>query len=194
MRIFLFGIAVILTIGVLFVAFKPLSPHDYIEWVEDYNNGWHHSVGQDGWVIDVQQEPLTYVALHRFGKTLTPKLLKSFVREQEGEYYFSIKLSRSDGKDAIDYYGKEQREAILYYYSFEFQNAFFLIDNRGKEVKPSLFHFERDNTLKQARSFLITFDGTHLEELSKMVIHSKLLSSKPIEIQLSTAKLPDFTL
>ncbi len=193
MRIFLIGLIFIGLAISLFIIFKPLTPKQYVKWVEDYDNGWHKKIVQDNWIIDAQKQPLPYVALNRYGASITKEELESFVIEQQGEQYYVFKIARNDGKDLVKYYGEDQRKSTLNYFSFTFQEAIKLRSN-GEEIAPNLFHFERDNNLNNSRSFLLSFNKPKKDGLHTLIINSSILSSNPIEIPIEGKELPAFKL
>ncbi|MCF6361064.1 MAG: hypothetical protein L3J29_09925 [Cyclobacteriaceae bacterium] len=177
----------------LFMMYKPLTPQQYIKWVEGYENGWHQKTIYNDWIIDVQKQPLPYVALNRYGVTISDEDLDFFLKEQQEEQYYIFNIARNDGKDLIEYFGEDQRKSTLNYFSFTFQKAIKLSSN-GKEISPNLFHFERDNNLSNSRSFLLSFNKPPKEGLTTLIINSPLLSPTPIKIPIEGKKTPAFTL
>lgn len=83
------------------------------------------------------------------------------------------------------------KEAAIYYLSYDLPKAMFIEGNTGEHIKPLFFHFERSFDLKTSRKFLVSFDLSEVAEKSDLwfVVDQHYFGKKPIRVNLNELAL-----
>jgi hypothetical protein len=123
-----------------------LPVNDYMNWVEDKNNGLLIEKNIGAITFSALYKPYSYLAVLELRKdSINEKKLKEKEKEYEGLQYFTFKIAANDQQQELlrvnagsesDYYSR------LEYFSFEMQHDFKLIEGRDT-LDCALYHFER---------------------------------------------------
>jgi hypothetical protein len=162
-----------------------LDPNEYVEWVEDVQNGWRviETRGQLG--FDIQCQPEDYLRLKTNGET-------KFIPDSLQMAFFEVSIrSASMGEDWLTtgYSGYEIQQRI-YYFAYLFEQDIFL-DVNGERTPCRVFHFERAASPGVAHKFLIGFQ-TALEsrKTHTLVMETDFLSTLPLRFRFSPKPKP----
>jgi hemerythrin-like domain-containing protein len=183
MRIVLLRLAYF-TFGLLiFCTCQPkLSQEEFLQWVNNYNNGLHVKHTFNGVVYDAQYlPPQARNSLHKNPDPTT------------GLQHITLRIVAQDGTDVLKRHATSAQDVQLneYYYSYLFQEHIFL--EQGDSLLPcALFHFERNVDQTNSRVFNLAFENE--EETQReffLIIKSDRLSAFPVRIKFTRNTLPD---
>jgi hypothetical protein len=165
---------------------RQLDKVNYIQWVQDYDNGLHVRKTVSEFVFDLQYQPAHYATLVADG---APTAITN-----DSMQYYVLKISlRDSSKDLLLYNVRDNtdQQRTFYYYSYLFQHDIFLEEN-GSRLPCVLFHFEQ-NDLRIERTFILGFEhlpGKQDIKESKLVIDAGQFGSLPIKISVSKENIP----
>lgn len=183
----------LMLVGLVLPGCGPMSVEDYVAWVKDYDNGLHQQRAVGEYVFDTQFKPIAYMMLKQNqGKLPTAQALEEYKTEAEGEVYFDLKLGPKSGNvDLLRFNAASQDEyqQRVYYFSFKFQESIYL-EQDGKKIPCSAYHFERAYNLKNNRSFLLGFSNVDIAKPASLVIDSDLLKTGPVKFNFDWKELP----
>lgn len=153
---------IILLVGALFSCGKHTSmlPHDYMQHVQNPENGLHQSKDTGPFLLDVQYQPLEYVCLIQNGSSeISKKQLTALESEFEGLMYFKISISSKEGVDPLmaGLSDSTQLENRILYLSGEASKDFYLLQQTDT-VKCVLHHFERNYGLAPRLDIMLAFE------------------------------------
>lgn len=166
-----------------------LDEHAFSRWMTDYDNGLHVRRASGDYLLDLQFTPASYVALHEnSGGDFRVR-----VKELEDLQYYTLTIGLSDSNDDFLNHGirdQQEKQRLLYYYSYLFQDDITLEDN-GTVLPCVLYHFERSADMKNSRTFVLAFENPYRESTeSKVVIQSPAIGALPVKIKVSKTNIP----
>jgi hypothetical protein len=175
--------------AVLWSCSGSLERDEYIQWIEDYNNGLHVRKTVNEFGFDLQYHPPAYVTL------MNPS--QSDDGNQQGFQQYVLRIALADQSTDIVTYSaqslsdKQQRQ---YYFSYLFQNDVYL-EQDGKQIPCVLFHAEQSD-LNKSRAFILGFESAPGKEndASVLVINSPLFGSLPVKIKILKQNIPSLKL
>lgn len=138
---------------------RSLGPADYVNWVEDPENGLHITKAVGETTIELQYKPQDYQVLKDNPQTeLSLDEFKSQQAEISDMQYFTLRISNSKGGDLLrsDASGVSDFSQRLAYFSSAMQKDISLIDGKDT-VKCLLFHFERSYGIDPRSTFVLGF-------------------------------------
>jgi len=164
---------------------QDLDRAEYINWVQDYENGLHAKKTFSEFIFDIQYQPTSYVALLNEN---TPTAQSSTLEH----YILRIALAEPT-MDVVSYSANSQSEKQerLYYFSYLFQHDIYL-EVEGKRIPCVLFHSEPTD-LKKVRTFVLGFEsgeGNVSPGEVTFVIDSPKFSSLPIRVKILQQDIP----
>jgi len=172
-----------------------MEKHEFIQWVEDYDNELHQKQSVNGITLDLQYTPHSYLLIQRKGSELEYPPSS----DDGGEMiYFTLRLWVDDQSvDVFDYkaISVEDKQRKLYYFSYLFQEDIHLRScEQNRNV--ALFHFERSN-LKPQKTFVIAFESPdQIEKCESLTfeITSDIINSLPVKFNINIKDIPTLTL
>lgn len=173
-----------------------LMPFDYINWVEDHENGFIQSKTIKDYTFTAFFKPLPYLVLKELEKSrsITPKNYQNLLKEYGNFRYFTFRISKLNNdqeflKEGLvsqaEYYSK------LEYYSFQMQEQITLIED-SKVLPCVLFHFERSFDASPYLTFVIGFNMGDKKSLKVqddivLVYEDKMLGVGKINLTIPTS-------
>jgi hypothetical protein len=136
-----------------------LEPTDYINWVENADNGFAVTKQLSKYKFELQYKPLEYVVLQdNYGKLFSEKEMKKSMRDIEDMQYFTFRISDENGGDLLrdEITAVEQFSSRLAYFSSEMQKDVKLIESNDT-LPCLLFHFERTYGVDPRSTFVLGF-------------------------------------
>lgn len=173
---------------------EDLRPSDYVQWVNNPENGLLKKKIIPPLTVEVLYKPLAYIVANEERSNAIPKeVYEQRVKELGSLQYYTLKLGIIDENLDVTNYevtnNAEQQER-LNYLSFAMQKDIKLID--GKDTLPcKLFHFERSYDLSSARTFVLAFDQleTNQNQSKTLVLDLPYFKTGPIKLNYKTADL-----
>lgn len=139
----------------------PLTPSEYVEWVENKQNGMTVTKKLNDIVFNLLYKPDGYEALIRVkGDSLTNENINSVKNELKGLQYYTLSISTQDNKGELLKHKLETTDEYyrrIEYCSFNMQNDIKLIEN-GDTLDCKLFHFERVFSVAPEATFVLAFE------------------------------------
>ncbi|MBO9702038.1 MAG: hypothetical protein J7604_17655 [Sporocytophaga sp.] len=179
---------------------KTLKAGEYIQWIEDKNNGLIDSRDFDDLNYYVQYKPIDYVTLKTLGPDgLNKKIFSETKKEYEGMQYFTLTLSnRSSQEDLLRYdvTGSEEYQHRVSYFAFDAQNDIKLIQGTDT-LYCKLYHFERTYNIGPFVSLLMGFDMPSKKNQSSdkiLTFHDRAFGNGIIKLKIKSEnveKIPD---
>lgn len=172
-----------------------LDKKAYIKWVKDPRNGLLVKENVNEYAIELQYTPAEFVILQS-GEDLTKEELQEALEEYQHLQYYTLRVSTLSSQDFIEFAtaSKEERQKKLYYFSYHFQNDI-EIEEDGERYPCVLFHFERNGSLKNSRTFILGFEnkGSVPVAESKVIINSAYFGS-PVTMSVKKENIPNVRL
>ncbi len=192
-----FGIAILAcsAFGLAQCAADPqLTPVQYVNWVENPENGLRVSTAADDFVFTLQYQPIAYnVAREERQPTLSKALLEQETREREGLLYFMFRIALANGQGGslLKYRIQEpgEFEQRIAYCASAMQQDFSLAV--GTDTLPCLlFHFERTYDIAPYSTFLLGFQKPADPEQDLHLRYTdKLFGLEPVSLTIKAAAL-----
>ena len=167
-----------------------LSVEDYIEKVTSLENGYYKRKEVGPYKVEIQYTPVEYLAIKKEKGKPTEATLTKMQTDLAKTVQLNFRLGVKDQTTDLLEFGirnMKEYEARMKYFSFEFQNDIYL-EQEGKKIPCTMFHFERIYKLKSNRSFTIGFDEVNPNEPFKVVIDADVLKTGPFKIDFSERK------
>lgn len=163
-----------------------LTPLDYVKWVEEKENGLHHTLTIKNVQYTAQYKPIDYVIANEIRKEVIDQSEYNKKREElDGFDYFTFKVSL-DGKHSVLEASKanpEQYDQLVQYFAFSMQHDFKLVTSTDT-ISCGLYHFERAYGMVPFDSFVLGFKKDENQILQKTLIYNdKILGTGPVKIQ-----------
>ncbi len=141
----------------------PLAPSEYVEWIENRQNGMATTKKLNDIVFSLLYKPDAYEALVRLkGDSLTETTLNDVKKELKGMQYYTLRIATLDNKGELLKHKLETTDEYyrrIEYCSFKMQDDIKLIDN-GDTLPCRLFHFERVFSVAPEATFVLAFEDT----------------------------------
>lgn len=152
-----------------------LKPEEYINWVEDSENGFLLEKDINEFSYVALLKPMDYSALVEMAvlEKINPDKFKEVRKTYEGMDYFTFKISCSETKDELLRYKSSSSSEYfnrLEYFSFKAQNDFSLLSGTDT-LACQLFHFERSFGMAPVLTFVIGFPKQESNRGSKTLIY-----------------------
>lgn len=175
---------------------KPLTPVEYVNWINDESNGLTKKVVKGNFEVSVQYRPSEYMALLETRNQVTDEATFLDVKKQyEGSKYFVLKLKKVAGQgdplqdpenQNTDYYTR------LKYFSEDIKYDLYVISD-GDTMPCKIVHLERTYKLTPYTNLLLAFDDKK-EAIDKadnltFVYEDRVLELGKLTFDLSTADL-----
>ncbi|PCJ87069.1 MAG: hypothetical protein COA57_05165 [Flavobacteriales bacterium] len=149
---------IVLMIGLESCGKKQLKPMQYINYVENDNNGLKVVRKMGDYVLTAQYEPYKYLALKELKKTnMTLPEINEKVNQMGSLQYFTVKMSHRDGGDFMKRNAAHgQYNKKVQYLSFGIKNDFKLLYDMDT-LECVLHHFERTYGVSPYVTFVLGF-------------------------------------
>lgn len=170
-----------------------LDANEFIDWVKDTENGLHRVKVLPPYDFDAQLKPIAYVAFQEKGGKLSKAEFDKITEAEKDILYIDLQIGLKDSEmDLLQYKseGLVDYKERLYYYSFRFEHDIYLEQN-GKKIPCTMYHFERSFNLKGSRRFLLGFESADALHPITLVINSDILGVGTVKIKFNnTQELP----
>src|SRR5690606_37110039 len=124
---FFHGLFFSTTMWLLQACSGPLEKASYVDWVQSYENGLHIRQSVDDYIFDVQYKPLDYVALQSLQEPFSDQQFQQKRKDLGELQYYTLTVSPQKGQgDLLSGYSLEEKQRILYYFSYLFQDELYL--------------------------------------------------------------------
>lgn len=183
--------------------FSPVTPGDYVRWVEDADHGLHVTKTIDGLVFDLQYIPLEMAVMRYLsGEKADERIIRETKKKLAGHDYFTLKISESTLKNEIlrkdlrsmqDYYSRVE------YYSHMMQEDLALATSEDT-VSCVLFHWERTFNADPALTFSLAFTtprGAGQGTTRTLIYHERIFGTGNVLLSIlgtDMAQIPEFEL
>lgn len=139
-----------------------MDVEDYVQWVQDPENGFRKEKKIDDMTFSVQYKPYEYIACMEEKKTeMEDSIVKQKVLELSDMDYFDLKISLNEGNGELLKYklsSSQQYTDRVNYFAFQMQKDIQLVD--GNDTIPcALYHFERTYDVAPSGTFLLGFSA-----------------------------------
>lgn len=139
---------------------KSVTPTDFIQWVDNENNGFTQKQQKNDIEVSVQYRPAAYMALVENGVIINKEQFDETEKKYSGSQYYAMRIRKVKGEGDIlqsptagniDYYSK------LKYFSEDIRYDIYLIS--GRDTIPCVLnHLERTYKLSPYTNILFAFD------------------------------------
>ncbi len=150
---------------------KILSEKEFIEWVEDEDNGLTMVKEFDDFIFTLQYRPAEYiVAKECISKDCSPEEIQTRKSELEELYHFNLKITAKDTKEEMlkknisspeEYFGR------IEYFTSHAENDLKLYTSTDT-IDCGLYHFERSYNMAPFSNMVVGFerDSIAIEDLT----------------------------
>ena len=144
-----------------------LSDINYVQYVNNPNNGLFDYDQEGKYKISLQYLPWQYVALQNYSKNL---------EYSQNEYYL-LKIERKDGSQFPDknMLNDNEYRLMMEYFAFDFNESIFLIEEKDT-LRVNSFHFENNYGMTPYLSFLFSFPSSNKNRDKYVYLDSDFLS------------------
>lgn len=187
MRYILFVLMLVMTASCQ----RHLDGEAFGKWIHDMDNGLHVQKRSGDFLFDVQYEPSSYVALKQV--ISSPGMsYDSALHDTEHLQYYTLTVGLPESTNDFlenQVSSPEEKQQLLYYYSYQFQNDLKLEDG-GSKLPCVLFHFERSADIKNSRTFVLAFENLHPDSREVNLSIQSELFPQFITIKISKNNIP----
>ncbi|AEL26981.1 hypothetical protein [Cyclobacterium marinum] len=138
-----------------------LGTQDYLDWAQDSANGMKAEISDGRLIYTLQYQPPEMVYLMRYREDGADKTVREERLKQISTLrHYILKIGLSNGKgNFLDLAStEEEKQRLVYYLSYPFQNDIALMGSHGWQ-SPVLYHFERSMDMKASRTFVLGFEN-----------------------------------
>lgn len=171
-----------------------LEPGEYVQWVQNPENGLRKEKTIDDLVFRAQYKPHEYiVCMEEREPQLQDTLVKRKIAELSDMQYYDLKIELKKGEGELLKYklsSAEEYDKRVNYFAFNMQNDIQLIE--GNDTLPcSLFHFERAYDVTPSSIFILGFpiSKNNPAESKTLVIYDKTFGKGLIKFMFSNKEL-----
>ena len=162
---------------------EKLNARDFVNWVEDAENGIKANKTIGNFTYSVLYKPYQYLALLELKKdSLTQQKIKEKTKEYDGYQYFTFRIvseKKTDELLKVNLKSENEYYARLEYFSFNMQNDIKLIEGTDT-LNCVLFHFERIYGLAPYATFVLGFPLTATEQKAQDKKRERMYIDKTI--------------
>lgn len=161
-----------------------LRTEQYINWIEDADNGLRVTKSIGEVTLSLQYKPMEYIlAKEQMQESMNGEEKEKRINELGNMQYYNLTYSLAGNSGDILKYNlgdaSEYQERI-YYFSFHMQEDIFMIE--GNDTLPcELFHFERYYGLSPKLSFSLGFKNTGNKTDKQVIIDDNIYGSGPVK-------------
>lgn len=155
-----------------------MNVHDFVQWVQNPENGFRKEKKMDDLTFSVQYKPYEYiVCMEERKEEIKDTLMKNRIGEINGMQYYDLKISLNEGAGELLKYqlaSPQQYTERVNYFAFNMQNNIQLVE--GNDTLPcSLYHFERAYDAAPSGTFLLGFQVTKnkLSQEKTLLVYDK---------------------
>ncbi|MBA4241928.1 MAG: hypothetical protein C0448_14475 [Sphingobacteriaceae bacterium] len=169
-----------------------LSPNDYVNWVEDNDNGLNVSKDFKGISFHVLYKPVNYIVAKEFlnggvKKNETGKRITELGNMQ----YVTLRINVSNSNEVLGANLKSQNEYYerLEYYMNNIQDDLMLIED--KDTLPCLLsHFERNYGLAPYNDIVLAFGESINKSADKLIVfNDRVFGTGPVMLKINNKNL-----
>jgi len=178
--------ALILTLTLLILGCKNVSPMEYAKWVENEDNGLRKVTTEGDYIFSLQYKPLEYiVAMQERSPKLSGETLRKAREEMEGMQYYNFKISTRSGHPAFSNSKLEFEEKSRYLMS-DMQRDMYLLEGKDT-LHCKMFHFENASGILPYDNCVIAFDklDATAQKDKKFLFHADKLGLEWLEITIA---------
>lgn len=171
-----------------------LEPGEYVQWIQDPENGLKKEKTIDDMIFTLQYKPHEYIVCM---EEREPQLQDSLVKRKVGElsdmqyYDFKITLKKGEGELLkFKLNSPEEYNERINYFAFNMQKDIQLVE--GNDTLPcSLFHFERAYDVTPSSVFMLGFplSKNNPEDDKTLIVYDKTFNKGFIKFTFSNKEL-----
>jgi len=166
---------------------KTLSPKEYLNWIENPENGFIQEKTINEFTYLALFKPKSYLSLIDLGniEVIDKKKFIATTESYTGMDYFTFKITcNQTNEELLRYKSGSQEEYFnrLEYFSFKAQNDFYILN--GKDTsKCELLHFERSFGLAPILTFVLGFpEVKNKMEDKTLVFEDKIFKNGTVKL------------
>lgn len=169
-----------------------MSPQEYVQWVQNPDNGLRKKKIIDDLTFYAQYKPYEYiVCMEQQTEQIYDSLLKRKMNELNGMQYYDFKIMLKDGEGELLKYQlstQEEYNKRVNYFAFAMQNDIQLVEE--KDTLPcSLFHFERAYDVIPSCTFLLGFEKKLSNKSKTLIVYDKIFKKGYIKFTFDEKEL-----
>jgi hypothetical protein len=131
---------------------------DYVEWMENTENGLVQDKIIGSYHFSVQYKPLEYITAKRMGDNSSKSTVQKDEEGMSDLQYYTLRIGKSN-EDPLQGLDPGTRDKLIDYFSFRMQSDIKLIEDVDT-LDCVLFHFERNFGLTPYCTFVMGFVNT----------------------------------
>ncbi|MEM9022090.1 MAG: hypothetical protein AAGB22_00010 [Bacteroidota bacterium] len=177
----------------------PLPPNDYVNWVQEAENGLRVGKDLNGYRFELQYRPAELIALQEQGPATDLPTFTERVEALEGMQYFTLHITpETGGLLDQDIQSEQEYYTRLDYFNSFMQQDLWLIDGRDT-LACKLHHYENTNGLRPDHQFVLAFEqgNSPTTEAKTLLFDDRVLGNGPVRLTIAKNDLlaiPDLTL
>jgi hypothetical protein len=181
---------------------KTLSPEQYIEWMNDKNNGLINVQEIGGYKFQLQYQPAEYLAVCEMiseGNDMTRANFDSVYAQYKGMQYCLLKIgSATKGEDFLKQSISTEQEYFdrIQYFTSYVQHDMFLLEPNDTQTC-SMHHFERSYSLNSFNTILLAFPNKGNPGQKELLFNDQVLGIGKIRFTIpekSLSRIPSIEL
>lgn len=139
---------------------KVLPPADYVNWVKNPSNGLVKSSQVGKVLYELTYTPKEYVVANEIrSNSISSEELDNRVSELGNQQYYNLKIKSLNSSDVMqtNITSRDEYDARINYYSFDFQNDIVLVAGMDT-ISCNMCHFVRSHGVAPYVDFILSFD------------------------------------
>ncbi len=168
---------------------KTLEPKEYVQWVNDPENGLSILKQEGDYKFLLQYQPVSYMVVNELQlEEITEKQLKENAEAKEGMQYFTLKLSTSQNQPVFS--GNWISDSLTNYVNYKIQKDFYLLEDYSDTIPCKLFHFENTNGMTPFDTFVLGFESnTESVGDKKILFNANAIGLKWVEMKIDSLSI-----
>lgn len=168
-----------------------LGTAEFINWVENPENGLVVEKKMNDLIFSVQYKPLAYEVLLQEKQVLSETDLKLEMDSISDMQYFTFRIAAANGSDVQKYRsnGEQDYYARLEYFALQMQNDIVLVE--GADTLPCLlYHYERTYGIDPRATFVMGFSDKKKSAYNKtLMFNDRAFGSGPVLLTIESSNL-----
>jgi hypothetical protein len=146
-----------------FLGKEKLLPEDYVQWVENKENGLRIDMEDEPYMYELQYQPIEYLVVRQIrSPQITSAALKEGTQKRNGLLYFTLKMWTKDGKGILSDKNLIIENKNSYLLS-GLQNDMILLAG-SDSLHCVMLHFESANNLIPYDQCVLAFEKPKVEK------------------------------
>jgi hypothetical protein len=165
---------------------KLVSPHEYVKWMKDKQNGLFVTKTIADFEFSLQYKSAEFIAIEQIrSDSVSSKTIEDRKRAINGMQYYTFRIKALDGKEVLQSgIADESEYASRLEYFLSYAKADISLIENGDTLACALYHFERNYGLSPITNIVLGFERKPGSESADktFIYNDQVLNSGPVQL------------